>query len=871
VAFKIDSRFLEHSLTRDNVIRDEHYAKAMAIVERVARTRLMTALFARLAAVAAGEAEEDDAGRVVMYRCAAAVCEAGEPDPQWLGYAAIPMIAGPPRSLAELRERRRGRKVYRAGAMSPVCARLISEGHLVVRAVPGDGVPALLKAVLGEPPIAVATLCTAVAIDEAEARTWGPLRDGARGAAEGGQVEGAGGGDGAPGLPESAVAGRVAISQAQFGELTPVAEVGQLASGWLANGRALVLAAEHPTLVQLRVGGGARAGAGGVPGPEGVLLARRARPPNGRGAGVAGRGGAMATDDVNRGAAGCEGELDSTGRFTLDRAKAREKLQKFQLVDAHRYVLELVQAAVLRGATRSRSTSTRTTCTCASTERCSRRRSSRRVGVDLRRRRRAAAARGAAAGARAERGAGAAPKRIVVRSGGQELRLVPGAEDVHRAVEPAIAGTTIHVVQRVKLKGIGLFFKNLVGQLAEEVHLVQRCVYAAPEITLDGVKISRGMQVDGALGVAEIATPGTRGLVAVTKEEGPGELRLIKDGVWIDARPLVNCGPGVLAIVEGDALRKDVSLAQIVADEALAAVWGLVGAARWSAMVRVLGLSRSPEGAGRGYEQRVRTEALRFLSLAEMPAGPDRTALLDGLTWSDARTYNPERAPDHGRVSLRELSAAMEAGSGDEPPVLRYSPRVYGVLAPEGRPIPFVVDGECEGLARVLGGVLVPDEGIARAAKRAEARKKFLTRKSTLTLPASQRYEVRGTFEGDGISGQLGVSEAGAEGSSRRWQEGTTWLYCEGCLLTVMQLDWGIPGLEVAVEARFEPTDDFADAVRDEVVVDVALHVLAALPGLLSPLVYSKRTSIEGGVRGIVKSWLMLVFDEAARTSLWSG
>jgi hypothetical protein len=578
----------------------------------------------------------------------------------------------------------------------------------------------------------------------------------------------------------------------------------------------------------------------------------------------------MATDELIAGLR-AEGELDSTGRFTLDRAKAREKLQKFQLVDAHRYVLELVQAAVLRGAgkiafdidaddmhmrfdgavfTKDELDDVWGSIFADGDERLLR-------GV-----------RQLALGLNAA--LGTAPKRIVVRSGGQELRLVPGAEDVHRAVEPAIAGTTIHVVQRVKLKGIGLFFKNLVGQLAEEVHLVQRCVYAAPEITLDGVKISRGMQVDGALGVAEIATPGTRGLVAVTKEEGPGELRLIKDGVWIDARPLVNCGPGVLAIVEGDALRKDVSLAQIVADEALAAVWGLVGAARWSAMVRVLGLSRSPEGAGRGYEQRVRTEALRFLSLAEMPAGPDRTALLDGLTWSDARTYNPERAPDHGRVSLRELSAAMEAGSGDEPPVLRYSPRVYGVLAPEGRPIPFVVDGECEGLARVLGGVLVPDEGIARAAKRAEARKKFLTRKSTLTLPASQRYEVRGTFEGDGISGQLGVSEAGAEGSSRRWQEGTTWLYCEGCLLTVMQLDWGIPGLEVAVEARFEPTDDFADAVRDEVVVDVALHVLAALPGLLSPLVYSKRTSIEGGVRGIVKSWLMLVFDEAARTSLWS-
>jgi len=46
-----------------------------------------------------------------------------------------------------------------------------------------------------------------------------------------------------------------------------------------------------------------------------------------------------------------DGSVDSHGSFTLDREQARAKMQKFQLVDARRYVLELVQAAVLRGAT----------------------------------------------------------------------------------------------------------------------------------------------------------------------------------------------------------------------------------------------------------------------------------------------------------------------------------------------------------------------------------------------------------------------------------------------------------------------------------------------------------------------------------------
>ena len=52
--------------------------------------------------------------------------------------------------------------------------------------------------------------------------------------------------------PDSPVADRLAISQAEFGELTPLADAGQLASGWLTRGRVLVLSAEHPTLLHLR-------------------------------------------------------------------------------------------------------------------------------------------------------------------------------------------------------------------------------------------------------------------------------------------------------------------------------------------------------------------------------------------------------------------------------------------------------------------------------------------------------------------------------------------------------------------------------------------------------------------------------------------
>jgi len=49
-----------------------------------------------------------------------------------------------------------------------------------------------------------------------------------------------------------------------------------------------------------------------------------------------------------------EGVEESLGSFSLDREKAREKMRQFQLAEPHRYVLELVQAAVCKGATRIR-------------------------------------------------------------------------------------------------------------------------------------------------------------------------------------------------------------------------------------------------------------------------------------------------------------------------------------------------------------------------------------------------------------------------------------------------------------------------------------------------------------------------------------
>jgi len=63
VSFKVKSRYLEHTLTRDNVMQDENYAKAMAIVERQVDEALLPRFLACLEA-AAREADREHWQRV---------------------------------------------------------------------------------------------------------------------------------------------------------------------------------------------------------------------------------------------------------------------------------------------------------------------------------------------------------------------------------------------------------------------------------------------------------------------------------------------------------------------------------------------------------------------------------------------------------------------------------------------------------------------------------------------------------------------------------------------------------------------------------------------------------------------------------------
>ncbi|WAS99331.1 ATP-binding protein [Nannocystis punicea] len=251
IAYKIDSRFLEHTLTRDNVIRDENYAKAMTIVQEVARGRLMDQVFAALERIAAGEAAPAHV-RELLYRCAEAPFNFRYAQPRWLTAKVLPTIGGPPVAMKTLREQATSRPVLCATAMSPLVAAMRADKHFVIACAPRDAIDTLVYTATAAWATPITRWCTALPLASEEASAWAPLCAALAALlkARGWKVREVT--VGRFDYPESAIAERVAITQARFGECTKTADVGLLASGWLASGRVLVLSALHPTLLHLR-------------------------------------------------------------------------------------------------------------------------------------------------------------------------------------------------------------------------------------------------------------------------------------------------------------------------------------------------------------------------------------------------------------------------------------------------------------------------------------------------------------------------------------------------------------------------------------------------------------------------------------------
>jgi len=142
VAFKVKSRWLEHTLTRDNVMRDKNFQKTLGLVRRLSETDLAEKLETELEALAR-EADPAKAAREWSRRlpCLKALFEGFWAKRKRADWKLIPTVEGRALSMSEVRRAAAlsGGKLYHDAARTPVAAKLLSKGVPVLLTGPWLG------------------------------------------------------------------------------------------------------------------------------------------------------------------------------------------------------------------------------------------------------------------------------------------------------------------------------------------------------------------------------------------------------------------------------------------------------------------------------------------------------------------------------------------------------------------------------------------------------------------------------------------------------------------------------------------------------------------------------------------------------------
>src|SRR3989338_7754181 len=145
VEFKIKSRYLEHTITRDNVMEDDNYRKAMEIIKRLASKELPAKLRAELEAVALrlskAAAAGDEPGvkeleyewerrKTFLRALSGSFLSRFKHDPE--EWKILPTVTGVPVSIADLKAV--PKKLFSAGVLCPALDRnKVLDGYLTAK------------------------------------------------------------------------------------------------------------------------------------------------------------------------------------------------------------------------------------------------------------------------------------------------------------------------------------------------------------------------------------------------------------------------------------------------------------------------------------------------------------------------------------------------------------------------------------------------------------------------------------------------------------------------------------------------------------------------------------------------------------------
>jgi hypothetical protein len=271
ISFKVSSRYLEHTLTRDDVIKDGHFGKVVSRLRELARGQLREQVFAELdAELRRGEASvAGPAAERLQVLYEAARWHLGDHRGLPRAQAKLACARSPGGRIwtwAELRKVAAD-GLYFASVRTPLSDAVEALGRAVVLSY--GGVRELreededLEFTVLRPLIMSVQLitgqereakwlgrefCMPLAPEPAELRKWAALANMAGRLLDDSGHRIAKVTFGRFAESGSLLGGRAAISQREFGEVTPLAEAGEVSKGLFSRRRVLVVDADHPTV-----------------------------------------------------------------------------------------------------------------------------------------------------------------------------------------------------------------------------------------------------------------------------------------------------------------------------------------------------------------------------------------------------------------------------------------------------------------------------------------------------------------------------------------------------------------------------------------------------------------------------------------------
>lgn len=467
-----------------------------------------------------------------------------------------------------------------------------------------------------------------------------------------------------------------------------------------------------------------------------------------------------------------DGKLEAAGEFGLDRAKAREKMQKFQLPDPHHYVLEFVQAAQLLGATEvdfridadeMEMHFDGVRLTPDELEAVYEAAFSR--GVD----RRTRALRHLAIGLSAAQALDPAVLRIDVTDaeGTTTLALVDGEEQVSQTPDIEHGeGTRIYVREAFKLAHLLdaiSFLRKLRGDLAEKTILRTYCVYSDLAIRLGDERVSQGMHLPdeaGAVNEIPIETEHERGVVGIVPGGAAIEVSILQHGVRVVDHHLGANIVAARAIIDSDRLTKNLSQSAFVEDEAWQAFCKhLLPAALYSALddyVAALGpddidehrdwlrqLCRKVVPRALELDDNTRGERSRRYNLGDMlEALPRLVGRLERLPlWKLAYNHESSDGANRSHLSLAEL-LVDEDGTPYER--IYYSRELYsGSRIADVSPTLYFPDGPPALFRRIAEGRLRDVTARYRMAMKRDRNMRAWRQRPWTARPDSSEYPIQ--------------------------------------------------------------------------------------------------------------------------------